>query len=98
MTEIKELQQQVKTKLALIVETEKEIKSIRQQIKELQLSCRETVKPRLPKKRAKGYSLHASGKYLVQIRNTYLGFHLKYFNTEKEAQDKVAEIYKNAGL
>jgi hypothetical protein len=56
------------------------------------------VKSRAPKKRTKGYSLHASGKYLVQIRSAYLGFHLKYFNTEKEAQDEVDKIYKNAGL
>jgi hypothetical protein len=97
-TDLKDLQQEVKSKLNLIRITKKELKVLHQQIKELTEAKRSTVKAKKPYGRAKNYSFHkGAGKYHVHVRNAYLGYFSEYFETEKEAYDRVTQIYVNAG-
>jgi hypothetical protein len=70
------------------------LKFLREEAKKLK---HPSPKGRKPTKRKKGYSRHSSGLWVVKIRSLYLGYHLKYFKTEKEAFDCVTDIYTKAG-
>jgi hypothetical protein len=96
--DLKTLQLEVKGKLTLIKATKQELKLLHQKIKELTEAKRSEVKAKKPYGRAKNYSFHkGAGKWHVHVRNAYLGYFSEYFETEKEAYDRVTQIYVNAG-